>query len=113
MMNSNERPRQPEGEASHLFKEDEEDHLASCYRHLRGALSGDGETFGTPTLFCQKEAISEWADRMGLLLDPQSVPPKLQKGGQEYDFYLKGDRVVKISLPCSPMLRFPKRFARR
>jgi len=96
-MNDNEHPRQAQSETPHLSGEDEEDYLASCYKHLRGTLQSYREAPRAPSLSCQKEAITEWADRMGLLLDPDSHLPRLQKGGQEHDYYYEGESIVKVT----------------
>ena len=38
---------------------------------LRGSLSANGETHGPPPLAWQEARLREWADRLGLLLNPK------------------------------------------
>jgi hypothetical protein len=64
---------------------------------LRGIHETGGIPSGSPTLARQKENLREWADRLGLLLNPESITSRLTRGGQEHDFYREGDRVFKVT----------------
>lgn len=64
---------------------------------LRRIQPGGRETPGSPSVARQKEVLREWAYRLGLLLDPEAIVPRLGRGGQEHDIYTEGDRVIKVT----------------
>lgn len=63
------------------------DLVAAALAHLRGGLPGDGAPSGPPSLACQKAGLIEWAEGLGLLLDPADLPSQSVKGGQEHDLW--------------------------
>ncbi|OYV06133.1 MAG: hypothetical protein CFE26_07925 [Verrucomicrobiales bacterium VVV1] len=76
---------------------DAADLVLAALDHLRGVHETGGSSFGPPTLACQKENLRQWADRLGLLLDHQSIASRLTRGGQEHDFFREGERVFKVT----------------
>ena len=54
---------------------------------LRGGVSADVGTCGSPTLARQKEDLRQWADRLGLLLSSSDLPAKVVRGGQEHELF--------------------------
>ena len=78
---------------------DERDFILAALDELRGGVSGDRETSGSPPLGRQKASLLQWADRMGLLLDPRDLPEKTIRGGQEHDLYHdeSKDRYLKVT----------------
>lgn len=76
---------------------DGEDLILAALDHLRGVHEAGGSPSGPPTLARQKEDLREWADRLGLLLDPETITARLTRGGQEHDFYREGERVIKVT----------------
>lgn len=75
------------------------DLVFAALAHLRGDLPRDRGASGSPTLAWQKESLCEWADGMGLLLNPDDLPSKVLRGGQEHDLFHdeKNDRIFKIT----------------
>lgn len=66
---------------------------------IRGGLPGDGETSGPPTLAGQESRLLQWADRLGLLLNPSHLPGNVVKGGQEHELFHEEttDRYLKVT----------------
>ena len=66
---------------------------------IGGGLSGDGETSGPPTLAGQEARLREWADRLGVLLNPADLPKKVIRGGQEHELFHDEatDRYLKVT----------------
>jgi len=76
---------------------DETDLVLAALNHLRGiSQAGDG-AFGTPSLARQEESLRQWADRLGLLLNPSQITSRLTRGGQEHDIFNEGERVFKVT----------------
>ncbi len=73
------------------------DLILAALAHLRGIPSPGGEPPWPPSLARQKESLHEWARSLALLLSAADILPRLQRGGQEHDFFLEGDRVVKVT----------------
>lgn len=64
---------------------------------LRGVQKAGGSSSGSPTLARQKEVLYQWADRLGLLLNPDEIIPFLDRGGQEHEILSRGERVWKVT----------------
>jgi len=75
----------------------ERDLVRAALDLLRGIPPAGGEAPGSPTVARQKENLREWARRLGLLLDPEAIVPRLGRGGQEHDIYTEGERVIKVT----------------
>ncbi len=71
--------------------------IKKALRHLQRVLPSGGGTFRSPPLARQKACLREWANGLGLLLEPASLFERLQRGGQEHDIALDGDRVLKAT----------------
>ncbi len=91
----NDFPRPP----AHQRRADEGDFIVAALDHIRGGLSGNGETFGTPTLAGQEARLREWANGLGLLLSPVDLPTKVIRGGQEHELFHDEatDRYFKVT----------------
>ena len=87
------------GEAIAHSRADGEDLVIAALHHLRGGLSPDGASLGTPPLARQEEDLRQWAGRLGLLLTPSDLPSNLVRGGQEHDVYHHEttDRYFKVT----------------
>lgn len=85
--------------APHLSRDDEADRIVAALDHLRRILSKSGGSHWQANTACQKGPLQEWAESLGLNLDPESVLPRLQKGGQEHDYFLDEEegRCVKVT----------------
>jgi hypothetical protein len=81
----------PRADGAHL--------IFAALDHLRGGLSADGSSSGSPSLARQKENLREWARGLGLLLSQSDLPPKVVRGGQEHDVYHDEatDRYFKVT----------------
>lgn len=64
---------------------------------LRGLQETSGSTPGPPPLAWQETRLREWADRLGLLLNPEDIVPFLDRGGQEHEIVKRGERVLKVT----------------
>lgn len=66
---------------------------------LRGGLSGDGEASGSTTLAWQESGFLQWADGLGLLLNPADLPGRVIRGGQEHELFHDEatDRYLKVT----------------
>lgn len=75
------------------------DLIVAALDFLRGSLSADSGTFGTPPLARQKEGLIQWAGSLGLLLSTSEIPAKVVRGGQEHDLYHDEatDRYFKVT----------------
>lgn len=76
---------------------DGEDLVAAALGVLGGFPQAGGDPSGPPPLARQKEILGQWADSLGLLLDPDSIVPQLSRGGQEHDFFRRGERIIKVT----------------
>ena len=86
-----------QGQTSNLQGENGGDHLTSCYDYLRKSLQGDRTTPRTPCFASEEKAITQWARRVGLLLEDLDFLKNFRKGGQEHDIFLRGDRMFKLT----------------
>jgi hypothetical protein len=73
------------------------DLVRAALDHLRGVQASGGEASGPPSLARQKTHLREWAEGLGLLLNAEDIVPRLERGGQEHDWFQDGDRVVKVT----------------
>ncbi len=85
------------GETPALSREDGADLVVAALSHLRGISAPSGNALGAPPLGRQKENLREWARGLGLLLTPESIVPRLERGGQEHDWFREGERVFKVT----------------
>jgi hypothetical protein len=84
---------------AHQRGADAGDLVLAALDFIRGGLSGDGETSRPPPLARQEACLYEWADRLGLLLNPATLPTKVVRGGQEHDLFHdeRNDRYFKVT----------------
>lgn len=84
---------------AHQCGADARDLVCAALNHLRGSISGDGETSGPPSLARQEACLLQWADSLGLLLNPTGLPTKVIRGGQEHELFHeeKTDRYFKVT----------------
>ena len=84
---------------SRLSRDDGEDRIVAALDFLRGILRGGGETHWKADARRQKGCLEEWAKNLGCLLIPESILPRLKRGGQEHDYFLddETDRCVKVT----------------
>ncbi len=75
------------------------DLIVAALDFLRGSLSGNFQTSGSPTLARQKENLRQWAGRLGLLLSPFDLPARVVRGGQEHELFHdeRTDRYFKVT----------------
>lgn len=91
-------PKQPSpGETAALSRADGADLVVAALDYLRGFSSSGGDPSGTPSVARQKEGLREWARDLGLLLNPDQLIPRLERGGQEHDWFREGERVFKVT----------------
>ncbi|MCU0796612.1 MAG: hypothetical protein MUF31_11835 [Akkermansiaceae bacterium] len=66
---------------------------------LRRGLSGDGEPSRPPPLARQESGLLQWADGLGLLLNPADLPGKVIRGCQEHELFHdeSSDRYLKVT----------------
>ncbi|MBK8038937.1 MAG: hypothetical protein IPK22_17670 [Verrucomicrobiaceae bacterium] len=84
-------------EAPAHSRADGADLILAALDHLRGISPAGVGTLGTPTLTRQKESLREWARGLGLLLNASGLVSRLERGGQEHDWFREGDRVFKVT----------------
>jgi len=65
--------------------------------HLRGISPPDVDTLGLPSLTRQKESLRQWVRGLGLRLDASGIVLRLERGGQEHDWFHEGERVFKVT----------------
>ncbi len=69
---------------------DEGDLIVAALDHIRGGLSGNREAFGSSSLTGQEASLLQWADSLGLLLNPDTIIPfdvtPCQPGGGFLEF---------------------------
>lgn len=63
------------------------DRIDTALAYLRRGLSGDGCPPGESSFARQEACVAKWADSVGLLLNPEDLPAKAVKGGQEHDLW--------------------------
>jgi len=76
---------------------DAADLILAALDYLRGVSQAGVESLGPPSLGRQEEDLRQWADRLGLLLDPAPITTRLTRGGQEHDIFKEGERVFKVT----------------
>jgi hypothetical protein len=87
----------PDSNSANLQRADSDNLVVSAIDYIRGILSTSGEASGTPTVAWQKKSLCEWARSLGLLLKPDLIVPRLERGGQEHDIFRDGERVIKVT----------------
>lgn len=87
----------PDSNSADLQRADSENLVVSAINYIRGILSTSAEASETPNLARQKKSLCEWARGLGLLLKPDLIIPRLQRGGQEHDIFHDGERVIKVT----------------
>ncbi len=80
-----------------LRSADATDLVLAALDHLRGISQAGDSPSGTPSLARQEESLRQWAERLGLLLDPEPITLRLTRGGQEHDLFDEGERVFKAT----------------
>jgi len=83
--------------SAHQRGTDEGDLVLAALDHLRGVQEAGGSPSGPPPLARQEACLLQWADRLGLLLNPEGIIPFLDRGGQEHEILKKGERVLKVT----------------
>ncbi|MFT5192747.1 MAG: hypothetical protein ACI9DF_005855 [Verrucomicrobiales bacterium] len=91
------KPQAQQGDPTHLPSGDVEDLIVAALDHLRGSLERDGGAYWQDSSPRQKVILLEWASRLGLLLDANEYASRLQRGGQEHDVFIEGDRYIKAT----------------
>lgn len=76
-----------DGSTASQPREAGKDRIQSALAYVRGSLPGDEQAPGPPTLARQKGRLEEWAESLGLLLNPDDLPSKSVRGGQEHDLW--------------------------
>ena len=94
--NQSNAPPNPDPPAHHCGA-DGADLIRAALDFLRGIQAASGESSGPPTLASQEENLRQWADSLGLLLKSEDYIPRLERGGQEHDWFQDGERVIKIT----------------
>ena len=84
------------GETAALRRADGADLVGAALDHLRGGLPSDGAAYGTPSLARQKEVLREWARSLGLLLSPDRIVPRLERGDQAHDWFGERDTLTAM-----------------
>ncbi len=85
------------GETAALSRADGADLVGAALDYLRGLSASGGGPSGTPALARQTEGLREWARSLGLLLNPDRIVPRFERGGQEHDWFRDGERVFKVT----------------
>ena len=83
--------------SAHQQRADGADLIRAALDFLRGIPAPGGAASGPPTLASQENGLREWAERLGLLLKSGDFIPRLERGGQEHDWFKDGDRVIKVT----------------
>jgi len=73
------------------------DLVRAALGNLRGIQAPGGGTSGPPALTRQTAGLREWAESLGLLLNVGDFIPRLERGGQEHDWFQDGERVIKVT----------------
>lgn len=82
---------------AHQRGTDEGDLIRAALNHLRGVQEAGGGSSGSPSLARQEACLLQWADGLGLLLNPEKIIPFLDRGGQEHEILKQGERVLKVT----------------
>jgi hypothetical protein len=75
------------------------DLVLAALNFLRGSLSANVGTSGPSPISRQKQDLRQWANGLGLLLDPSDLPAKVIRGGQEHELFRDEatDRYFKVT----------------
>jgi len=82
---------------AHQRGTDAGDFILAALDFIRGIQEAGGISSGPPSLARQEGRLREWADSMGLLLNPETIIPFLDRGGQEHEIVKRGERVWKVT----------------
>jgi hypothetical protein len=82
---------------AHQRGTDAGDLILAALDFLRGVQETGGSPSGTPSLACQEARLLQWADGLGLLLNPETITPFLNRGGQEHEILKQDERVLKVT----------------
>lgn len=85
------------GETSGFCRADGPDLVRKALDFLRGGAPADGSPYAAAPVARQKSQLCQWAQSLGLLLDPESIIPRLIREGQEHDIFALFDVI-----PCHP-----------
>ncbi|NOX98200.1 MAG: hypothetical protein GXP30_00415 [Verrucomicrobia bacterium] len=96
---SDEKRERPENQAPADDSADSQDRILSALGYLKHSLSGDGQSFGQVSFARQEASLTEWAENVGLILNPDDLPSKAVRGGQEHDIWHEefNDRYWKLT----------------
>lgn len=89
-------PSHPRPPADHRGA-DGADLIRAALDFLRGIPATSGEASGPPAIACQETHLREWAESLGLLLNAEDLVPRLERGGQEHDWFRNEERVIKVT----------------
>jgi len=79
-----------------------EDRIRAALAYLRRGLPRDGRSSGESSFAREEACLAEWAESMGLLLNPEDLPSKAVKGGQEHDLWHEVDADTALYGPPPP-----------
>lgn len=99
MASENETPEEFSDSPAHQRGANEGDLIIAALDFLRGGIPGDRDTSWPPTLAWQEASLFQWANRLGLLLNPTGLPTKVIRGGQEHELFHEetSDRYFKVT----------------
>ncbi len=97
MTSENEMPADLPDPPAHQRGSDARDLVRAALDHLRGVQEAGGSPSGPPSLARQEASLLQWADGVGLLLNPEEIIPYLDRGGQEHEILKQGERVLKVT----------------
>jgi hypothetical protein len=75
----------PKDQTHHLPADDEGDLIGAALTHLGAVLSGHGDSYWQTNSSRQETVLTEWAENLDILLNPEDYLPYLVRGGQEHD----------------------------
>ena len=81
------------GDPSPFSRADGAHLILAALDHLSGVSQSSGGPSGPPPLARQTESLRQWARSLGLQLNPETFLPRLERGGQEHDFFHANQRV--------------------
>lgn len=85
------------GPPAHQRGADAGDLVLAALDFIRGVQETGGSPSGPPPLARQEACLLQWADSLGLLLNPDEIIPFLDRGGQEHEILKQGERVLKVT----------------
>ena len=76
---------------------DGEDRIVAALAYLERSTEAGGEAPWKTSPSRQEARLREWADSLGLLLDPAAILGQLQRGGMEHDIIPGEQRFLKVT----------------